>query len=268
MKIDNYIFLLLLINILTTPLFAQYYDYYPFPEDSLLKKPICKKVYLGVNWHMGSQSYCSDNLYESGYIFGASIPHGYAHQARVFILNNKLDLSDLFNNNILCLFPDELLDKNYNCRMCGNDELIKLREKLNETYLFWFNLIPSYIKYRDYKMDKSGSYYYELKTNKLNEYALDKLPNYYRLSYSSDWDSLKEEYSSAVTKKLFYVAIFKCRLCYIPNGDLVNIPVPNLNLDLNSPDPEKRSLCTFENIPVSVITRIKHVKRIKPIKHR
>jgi hypothetical protein len=247
---------LIIIYILISSLNAQHRYEYNLPKVSLETKPICKKVYIGVNWHMGSKGSCWEELYQSGYIFGNSA-YPTVHKARVFILNNKSDLSDIFYNNKICMLPFELLELNYNCYTCGNPQLSKLHDKLNETSFFWYKLLPL-LDYDTY------DYYENDKIDALNNYAIHKLPNYYRLPYSSDWDSLQKAYSSTIINKLFYVAIYKCKLCYIPNGEMITIAVPNLHLDLKSTDPEKRALCEFQELPVSVITRITDIKRIKP----
>jgi hypothetical protein len=87
---------------------------------------------------------------------------------------------------------------------------------------------------------------------------LDTFPNFYSIPISDSWQNTDHPYFKIISKA-FYLMLFKCRITYAC-GQHMYFAVPNLNLNLNSENPEERELCRMQMIPAYQILNIQNIE--------
>jgi hypothetical protein len=216
---------------------------------------ITKEVIIGVNWHIGSLEACSHSLYLAGNLLNDSLYlcEKYDYFPSILFFDSTNSLTALVNKGYM------IFDYSIFIRRCYDTlKYQKFRD--------FFDNIPKGIHDSlsfDYK-DPFIQYIYPDNKKENIHHAFngimpsDSLPNYYRLPRSPDWDNIDEPYFPIISK-VFYLILFKCKLTYYLNCS-IEMPVPNLELDLSSTNPDKRSLCSYKIVPAPVIVKIENIE--------
>jgi hypothetical protein len=222
------------------------------------ESPQSEEVIIGVNWHLGRFQACSDELFLAGYLFDNQYlfeNENRLHNAQVYLFKDTSSIYNL-NNLEICLRLFEIDYATYEAFYNTNKQLVEYMDYCHFLNIFdigydyWIEqIIPNIGRNDNYD-------YYSF----YNNVILDTLPNYYKMPYSSDWNIENEDYLNT-TSKMFYLVLFKCKIKYITLSNFkLDIPFPNLDLDISSDNLEKGSLCSFKKVPVHFITKIESIE--------
>jgi hypothetical protein len=223
---------------------------------------ITEDIIIGVNWHIGTFEACTHSLYLSGNIFNDSLmqcteKHYKYYSPSLFFFDTVLSFSEMSNkgfmtlNRIRCDYY--CYDKNEGILNTYSDNMPFLKNIYKNIPPILQERIPDpFMDYLHPNIRSQDCYNY------FNRVVIDTLSNYYKLPRSHDWDNPDEPYFRAISK-VFYLVLFKCRLTYYLNCS-TDMPIPNLELDLSSPNPDKRSLCSFKRVPVPFIMNIENIE--------
>jgi hypothetical protein len=220
---------------------------------------ITKEVIIGVNWHLGTFEACTNSLFLSGNIFNDSLMQcpdknkNYSYSLVFF--DSLLSFSEMLNNGYMkfhyintgynCYYENILGTQNHNwTNYAITSNQVNVKRNSNVPDPFMDRIYPNI------RQQHPNNYYHKV--------VLDTLSNYYRIPRSKDWDNQSVPYFRAISK-VFYLVLFKCKLTYYVNC-VVNIPIPNLFLDLSSPDPKQQSLCSFKTVPFPIIKNIEDIE--------
>jgi hypothetical protein len=214
-----------------------------------------EEVTIGVNWHLLQFEACSNDLFLSGNVFNDSLYGSTSYSIpAVVIFDSTLSFEQMAYNSVFFIEYKRIGNYSY---INENNEIVSYSDNLNlsvqlikkiKDYKFERNLVDPFIEHIFPGLHKKDPYNY------FNQVKLDTLPNYYKIPHSIDWENTDDAYYNAISK-VFYLILFKCKITYYPMF-FAELPLPNLELDLSSPDPNKRSLCSFKKVPAPVIIKI------------